>query len=142
VGREVAGRADLEGQKTLSRYRWIVFDADGTLFDFDAAERKDLAATLRFFGVEPSPEIGMAEPDPRYLDEAFSRMGHPPRSEVLMVGDGLSSDIAGAAESGVDSCWFNPSNAVNGPGPQPTYTIAHLTDPTDIVEPCHERMAE
>ena len=53
----MAGGADLEGAQAVSRYRWIVFDADGTLFDFDAAERVALARTLRTSGVEPAPDV-------------------------------------------------------------------------------------
>lgn len=34
---------------TSTRYRWILFDADGTLFDFDTAERAAVAATFSDF---------------------------------------------------------------------------------------------
>ncbi len=32
------------------RYQWILFDADGTLFDYDAAERVAIESTFRDFG--------------------------------------------------------------------------------------------
>jgi len=80
-----------------------------------------------------SDEIGVAKPDPRYFEEAFAQMGGPARSEVLMVGDGLSSDIAGGAGYGIDTCWFNPGNESNGSAPQPTYEIRRLRDLYPIV---------
>ena len=40
--------------------------------------------------------------------EAFSRMGGPAREQVLLVGDSLTSDIAGGAAYGIDTCWFCP----------------------------------
>ena len=35
-------------------YNTILFDADGTLLDFKAAEKNALEATLRYIGVEPT----------------------------------------------------------------------------------------
>jgi len=34
------------------RYQWIIFDADGTLFDYDQAENSSLQKTLEHFGYE------------------------------------------------------------------------------------------
>jgi 2-haloacid dehalogenase len=74
-----------------------------------------------------SEEVGAAKPDPRIFDAAFEIMGGPPRSQVLMVGDSLSSDIAGGNSYGVDTCWFNPSRAGGG-DVVPTYEIAALVE--------------
>jgi 2-haloacid dehalogenase len=35
-------------------------------------------------------------------------MGHPGKDQVLMIGDSLTSDIAGGSHYGIDTCWFNP----------------------------------
>lgn len=227
----------------MTAYSWIIFDADGTLFDFEHAERSALTRTLGFFGIRLTPEIhstyneisaglwarfeaggidsrrlrverfeqlvdrcgldakpvdlsdhyiqslgsesrllphaqevvnrlaadfrlllatngigdvqrrrfegssirscladivisdeiGVAKPDPEYFDEAFARMGHPDRSEVLMVGDSLSSDIAGGAAYGIDTCWFNPGHLLNGSLNRPTYVIKRLMDLLPVV---------
>lgn len=55
-----------------------------------------------------SEEVGAAKPDPRYFSAAFKKMGQPPPTDVLVIGDGLSSDILGANRFGLDACWFNP----------------------------------
>ena len=38
------------------RYLHLLFDADNTLFDFDASEEEAITGTMVRFGVEPSPE--------------------------------------------------------------------------------------
>ncbi len=39
-------------------YKWLLFDADGTLFDFDKAETKALANTFKQFRMSYSEEVG------------------------------------------------------------------------------------
>ncbi len=48
----------------MSRYRWLLFDADGTLFDYDAAEAASVTATWE--------ELGLEAPDG--LVEAYRRI--------------------------------------------------------------------
>ena len=40
----------------MAKYYCVLFDADNTLLDFDAAESKALADTLRNYGIEPDAE--------------------------------------------------------------------------------------
>jgi len=85
-----------------------------------------------FEDVVISDEIGVAKPQTGFMEEAFFRMGDPPRSEVLMIGDSLSSDIAGGVNFGIDTCWFNP-NGLSPDGSRPTFTIADLVEIDAIV---------
>jgi len=55
-----------------------------------------------------SEEVGSSKPDPGIFDECFRRMGHPPKKDVLIVGDSLTSDMQGGHNYGIDTCWFNP----------------------------------
>jgi len=64
-----------------------------------------------FSSIIISAEVGAAKPDPRIFDHAFESIGRPDKSEVLMVGDSLSSDIMGGVGYGLDTCWINPSGA-------------------------------
>lgn len=86
-----------------------------------------------FEDVVISDEIGVAKPQTGFMDEAFSRMGEPKKSEVLMIGDSLSSDIAGGVNFGIDTCWFNPEGHALDGSPKPTFEIADLTEIDDIV---------
>ena len=86
-----------------------------------------------FEDVVISDEIGVAKPQTGFMEEAFSRMGEPRKSEVLMIGDSLSSDIAGGVNFGVDTCWFNPDGLALDGAPKPTFTISDLTEIDGIV---------
>ncbi len=231
-------------------YRWLLFDADGTLFDYEAAEHQALTATLADYGLDAGPEVlatyqeanarlwrdfeqglttpdrikterfarlfealglagpaldpvqvgeayldhlgtcsqllpdaptlldalvgkvrlalitngltrvqrarlahsglntyfeavviseeeGVAKPEPGIFDVIFGRMGHPHRSEVLMVGDSLTSDIRGANRYSIDACWYNPRRLPRDPGAvdplEIRYEITNLLDLVPIV---------
>ena len=62
-----------------------------------------------------SEEVGSAKPHAAFFDIASARTGNPPKSDVLIIGDSLSSDIQGGADYGIDTCWFNP-NGEGRPG--------------------------
>lgn len=75
-----------------------------------------------------SDEIGVSKPARAYFDTAFAQLGHPAKPATLMIGDSWVSDIMGAANYGVDTCWYNP-----GKKPRPSETnltreITHLQD--------------
>jgi len=75
-----------------------------------------------------SQEVGAAKPEAAFFDVAFERMGRPAKSEALMIGDSLTSDMRGASRYGLDTCWYNPSRE---PPPEDitlTYQIARLEE--------------
>jgi YjjG family noncanonical pyrimidine nucleotidase len=55
-----------------------------------------------------SEELGAAKPEAAFFDLVFAEIGQPPRNEVLIIGDSLTSDMRGGLEYGLDTCWFNP----------------------------------
>ncbi len=228
------------GRNTTQRYRWLLFDADGTLFDYDRAERAALAGALQQIGVAFQPEhlaayrrfnqevwqalergqitpevlkvrrfallfqsvgvdhspadfseryldaiadcaelldgalavvqalqpryrmaivtnglstvqrrrfercairdciaeiiiseeIGTAKPSPEFFDVTFARLGHPSKTEVLMIGDNWSSDIVGGVQYGLDTCWLNPGRQPRPNGIAITREIAALQELT------------
>lgn len=79
-------------------------------------------------GMVISEEVGAAKPDPRMLELAMEKAGVTDRRRVLMLGDSLSSDIAAAANAGVDACWFNPRGARNAKGLPVRYEIRSLDE--------------
>jgi len=78
-----------------------------------------------------SEEIGFAKPAKEYFDAAFARLGNPPKSEVLMIGDNWVSDIQGAAWYGLDTCWFNPRRQPRPDCLAITLEVASLRELTD-----------
>jgi 2-haloacid dehalogenase len=81
-----------------------------------------------FAGITISGEIGYAKPDPRIFDAAFEGMGTPLKSEVLIIGDSLSADIAGGHAYGIDTCWYNPDGQAPALDIPFTYTISSLRE--------------
>ncbi len=80
-----------------------------------------------------SEEIGYPKPEPYFFDITLKRLNKPPKEEVLIIGDSLTSDIAGGNMSEIDTCWFNPEKKPNDCTVKPTYTISKLTGLLDIV---------
>lgn len=86
-----------------------------------------------FTSIVISDEIGFAKPDNRFFEHALDEAGNPPIDSVLMVGDNLRSDIAGATAAGLATCWYNPSGAEAPVGQSIDYTIDHLDQLHPIV---------
>ena len=82
-------------------------------------------------GVFISEEIGLNKPQKEYFDYVLARIGEKDKSKILVVGDSLSSDIAGALNSGLDSCWVNRKNQSVESGA--TYTIGSINEIFNIL---------
>ncbi|MDJ0792420.1 MAG: YjjG family noncanonical pyrimidine nucleotidase [Acidimicrobiia bacterium] len=74
-----------------------------------------------FAAIVISGEEGVAKPGAEIFDRTFARLGHPERTSVLMIGDSLSSDMAGGIAYGIDTCWFNR----DGRAPASDLPISH-----------------
>jgi len=73
-----------------------------------------------------SEAIGCAKPTKAFFDAAFARLGQPKASACLMIGDNWSSDIEGAANYGIDTCWYNPGRQPRPSSPAITCEIVSL----------------
>ncbi|MFK7918978.1 MAG: YjjG family noncanonical pyrimidine nucleotidase [Ilumatobacter sp.] len=85
-----------------------------------------------FEQISISGELGMSKPRRDIFDHTLTEMQLTDRSRVLMVGDNLGSDIAGAHNAGIDSAWFNPNGSVAG-DVVPTHTVSSLADLTLLI---------
>jgi len=79
-------------------------------------------------GMVISEEVGAAKPDPKMIHAGMEMAGVTDKSRVLMLGDSLSSDIAAAANAGVDACWYNPHKMENAKGLPVRYEICCLDE--------------
>lgn len=92
------------------------------------------SAISRYFeAIIISEEVGLAKPDPRIFELAFSQIKHNSKDTALIVGDSLSSDIQGGINFGIDTCWFNAAKAENRTEIQPTYEISSLPDLKTVI---------
>ena len=102
-----------------------------------ATQHRRIAAS----GLEPwldkvvvSDDAGAEKPDPRYFERAFAVSGAGDKSECIIIGDSLTSDIRGGQQFGIDTCWFNPKGkALPEDMPAPTYTVSGLSEFIDIL---------
>ncbi|MBQ7368258.1 MAG: HAD family hydrolase [Clostridia bacterium] len=74
-----------------------------------------------------SEEVGAIKPLPAYFQKICREQGVLP-SECLMIGDSLSSDVAGAKAVGMDSCWYNPRSEKNSTPFTPNFEIKTLQE--------------
>ena len=80
-----------------------------------------------------SEEIGAAKPHSAFFETAHEQTGCLPKSDILVIGDSLSSDIRGGIGFGVDTCWFNPHGDPRPDGLAITYEIRILSKLMDLV---------
>lgn len=101
--------------------------------------RLDAAGMLPMFnGVFTSGGLGASKPDRAFFDAAFAVMNtgrteplHP--SECLMLGDSLTSDIAGGAAYGMKTCLYAPFGLPDDPQPKPDRTVSDLTEIPELI---------
>lgn len=95
-------------------------------------KRLTLAGVMPFFeGTYISMDIGYDKPDRRFYDFALND-AQLSADEVLMVGDSMTTDIIGAQQVGIDTCWFNPTHRPIE-DTQPTYEIQSLSQLLSIL---------
>ncbi|CAJ1229525.1 YjjG family noncanonical pyrimidine nucleotidase [Lactiplantibacillus xiangfangensis] len=73
-----------------------------------------------------SETVGFAKPDRRFFDAIFAMYPDLSPKNTVMVGDSLASDIAGAANVGLPSIWFNPHHLANLSDVHPTATVTNF----------------
>ena len=78
-----------------------------------------------------SEEIDSKKPDREFFDIILKEVGVEDKSEVLMIGDTLTSDILGANNVGIDSCLVD-IHGIENSEINPTYKIAKTIDLLNI----------
>lgn len=75
-----------------------------------------------------SDEVGYPKPYVEIFDFTLNKVGDYDKSEILMIGDSLTSDIQGGINYGIDTCWYNPEKSEKKRGIEPTYEIHALEE--------------
>ena len=80
-----------------------------------------------FDGIFISDEIGYEKPHIEFFNYVFDRIPTKNPDEVIIIGDSLTSDIAGGIRAGIHTCWYHPSNEENHSDIKPEFTVtSHL----------------
>lgn len=83
-----------------------------------------LGAGAKFEGVVTSARVGARKPHPRIYEYALRLTSARP-DEVVMVGDSLAADVAGAERAGIHGVYLDRSGH---PAPDGVFTIRTLLD--------------
>ena len=75
-----------------------------------------------------SQELGADKPDRAFFEACFARIPDFRPEETVMVGDSLSSDIAGGRNAGIRTVWYNPGGLVPPPDMAPDAEIHRLCE--------------
>ncbi|WP_429971074.1 YjjG family noncanonical pyrimidine nucleotidase [Fructilactobacillus sp. Tb1] len=86
-----------------------------------------------FDQVNVSEDVGVAKPDSKFFEHIFKLNPGMTKENVIMVGDGVKSDILGANRFGIDSIWYNPNHKPMNPKIKPTYEVDNYQDMYDII---------
>ena len=77
-------------------------------------------------GVFLSEELGVEKPNAAFFDKVFDEIKPAELSEVMIVGDSLTSDIRGGMNSGIATCWYDPEGLPLPEGYRADYIITDL----------------
>jgi len=122
-----------EAVKRLSKKYRLFLASNGTASV--QAGRMTSANLYRFFErVFVSQEIGHNKPSKAYFDACFATIADFVPERALMVGDSLSSDIAGGINAGIRTCWVNPKHQAHPEHIRPDYEIEALSQLEALLE--------
>ena len=99
--------------QTLKKSKRSIFAATNGI---DLTQRLRLSTTnisQYFDNIFTSEALGFDKPNPNFFYQAFKEIEGFDSSAAVMVGDKLSSDMKGAQNVGIDSCWFNERQEQN-----------------------------
>lgn len=91
--------------------------------------------TLKYFiDVFVSEDLEAQKPSIEYFEKVFKRIEPFKLDEILLIGDTLTSDIQGANNVNIDSCWLNINHQENDTLAKPTYIINSLKQIYSVLE--------
>ena len=79
-------------------------------------------------GIFLSEKLGVEKPNGEFFDKAFAVIGPEDLSEMMIIGDSLTSDIRGGMNAGIKTCWYNPQKKAVPEGYRIDYMIGDLKE--------------
>lgn len=79
-----------------------------------------------FDAVFISEDVGYEKPNAAYFEHVFRKAGIVDKTQALLIGDSLTSDMRGGEIAGIDTCWYNPKHRINTLNIPVTYEIDDL----------------
>lgn len=91
-------------------------------------------------GVFLSEELGVEKPNPGFFEKVFAAIGAEDPSEIMIVGDSLTSDIRGGMNAGIATCWYDPENKPVPEGFRVDHTISDLHELEGLLDPALHKL--
>lgn len=119
-----------ETLKKLKEKGYNIYIATNGLIDIQKGRLRRFAGVID--GLFISEELKQIKPNPLFFEKIFQTLDCTAK-DCLMIGDSLSSDVAGASGVGMDACWFNPKGKKNELQEKPLYEIRELSKLLEIL---------
>ncbi|KRN34383.1 HAD superfamily hydrolase [Liquorilactobacillus mali] len=75
-----------------------------------------------------SEQTGYQKPNKKFFNYVFNKISDFDSDNSLIIGDSLTSDIAGGINAGIDTVWFNPEHKRNLTNYSADYTVHRLSE--------------
>ena len=85
-------------------------------------------------GIFLSEELGVEKPNTAFFTAVLDAVRPRDLSEVLIVGDSLTSDIRGGMNAGIRTCWYDPGKHAVPEGYRVDWQIADLHEVAALLE--------
>lgn len=134
LSRVVYKETHIEGARELleylkPKYQIIILSNGFTELQYQKIESAGF--TSFFDEVVLSDRVGVNKPHPVIFNYALEK-AKVKAEDVIMIGDNLQTDIAGAKNSGIDQIWFNPKRE-SPKDISPTFIVNRLVEIEDIL---------
>ena len=80
-----------------------------------------------------SDELGVQKPQAEFFEPVLRTIAEKDPRRILVIGDSLSSDIAGGQAAGLDTCWVNRKHQSMTLKEKPTWQIDDLWQLLEIL---------
>ena len=130
------GDATVEGARELLEYlapRYTLCVASNAPYQ-QQTRRLSNAHLLDYFQkFFISETIGFSKPKREFFDACMKELPGIEKEEIMMIGDSLTADIAGAADYGFQTCWFNFAKASREKGAMADHIVDTLAEIKNIL---------
>ncbi len=130
------GDATVEGAQELLAYlapKYTLCVASNAPY-FQQTSRLKNAGLLDYFEkLFISETIGFSKPKKEFFYACMKELPGVKKEEIMMIGDSLTADIAGASAYGLATCWFNFGKAPREKGAAADHIVDSLDEIQEIL---------
>jgi len=126
----------LDGAEELCKYlssKYRVVILTNGIKDVQYSRIKSSVIYKYIEDIVTSDEVGINKPNKGIFEWTFNKINFNNKSEAIIIGDSLTSDIQGGINFGIDTCWFNFKKDSSSKKIDPTYSVESLKEIESIL---------